>query len=71
VNKQVKVFMVFGNGNIAAFDKNEKQIPQLQKFTVFELLGWFASQHGFSTDGCEYRSAFYWEQPVKEAESEH
>lgn len=71
MNKQVKVFMVFGNGNIAAFDEQDQQIPELQKFTVFELLEWFANQRGFSTDGCEYRSHFCWEPPVKEVQSEH
>jgi hypothetical protein len=56
--KRVKVFMIFRNGNIAALDENGKQIPELQKFTVFELLAWFAEQHGFSTDSSEYRAPF-------------
>lgn len=53
--KKVKTVLLFANGNIAAFNENEKQIPLLQMRSAIELFTEYASQVGFEVDGCEFR----------------
>ena len=54
MGNRVKSVLFFRNGNIAAFDENDEQIPQLQMKTVMELFRDFAERNEFDAGGCEY-----------------
>ena len=51
---RVKSVLFFRNGNIAAFDENDDQIPLLQQKTIMDLFRDFAEWNEFDAGGAEY-----------------
>lgn len=52
---KVKTVLLFANGNIAAFNEKDEQIPELQIRSAIQLFAEYAVQAGFEVDGCEFR----------------
>ena len=59
MTKTVKTVLFFHNGNIAAFDENDQQIPELQKHSAIDLFAMYAMEQGYDTNGCEVRCSNY------------
>jgi len=50
---KVRKMILFPNGNIAAFDENDEQIPASQRKSAIVLWAQHATELGFDVDGCE------------------
>ena len=59
LTKKVKTVLLFHNGNIAAFDENDNQIPELQKHSAIDLFTAYAVSKGYDVEGCEVRCSNY------------
>ena len=55
---KVKSAMFCGNGNIAAFDEANEQIPELQRRSAIELWASDAASRGYDVVGCEVRTLY-------------
>jgi hypothetical protein len=50
--KKIKKVLFFANGNIAAFDESDKQVPELQEKTSIKLWAEFCISLGYNVDAC-------------------
>lgn len=50
---KVKSVLFYRNGAVAAFDEDDKQIPELQRLNLYELWKSFAQVRGFDVSECE------------------
>ena len=54
VRRRIASIMLFANGQIAAFDENDQQIPEMQMRSAIELWAEYASASGFDVIGCKF-----------------
>lgn len=56
--KTISEILVLKNGNICVFDKNDEQIPNLQKKTLLEVFCGWAESHGYVVHGAKFSAPY-------------